>query len=196
MPYKDRERQKAYWRDRYRSKAIQISAQTKIRYQQKREEYLSKNKKYRAANKERIAARAREKYLADREKILARNKTSYQKHKQNHVAGKQRWVERNALKVRDIKRRWEQANPDQRRAQLAKRKAALVQAIPKWADFELIKRVYREAVRLAAKTGVKYHVDHIVPLRNERVCGLHVHYNLRPIPMAENLKKSNKLLGY
>jgi len=31
-------------------------------------------------------------------------------------------------------------------------------------------------------------------LMNRKVCGLHVHNNLRIIPAQENLKKSNRLL--
>jgi len=42
-------------------------------------------------------------------------------------------------------------------------------------------------------TGIQYHVDHIIPLQGENVCGLHIAANLRVIPARDNLAKSNKL---
>lgn len=64
-------------------------------------------------------------------------------------------------------------------------------ATPPWACFHEIRNVYREADRLTTATGVKHQVDHIVPLNHPRVCGLHVHWNLRAIPAAPNMSKGN-----
>lgn len=61
-------------------------------------------------------------------------------------------------------------------ARNAQRRAVTKQATPTWADLSKIKRIY-------AKCPVGYHVDHIIPLNNPTVCGLHV---------ENNLKKSNK----
>lgn len=67
-------------------------------------------------------------------------------------------------------------------------------ATPPWAVKNQIRKLYKEARRLTAVTGTPHTVDHIVPLKGERVCGLHVHYNLEVTTQKENLKKGNKFV--
>jgi hypothetical protein len=67
-------------------------------------------------------------------------------------------------------------------------------ATPPWADKRCIRQRYKQAKKLTAETGVPHTVDHIIPLKGELVCGLHVHYNLRVLPMAANLKKGNSFV--
>lgn len=57
-------------------------------------------------------------------------------------------------------------------------------ATPKWANLEIISRIYACAE--------DYHVDHIIPLQGKHVCGLHVENNLQYLSVEENLRKSNK----
>jgi hypothetical protein len=64
-------------------------------------------------------------------------------------------------------------------------------ATPLWADFHELRKVYNEADRLSRATGVKHNVDHIVPLNHPRVCGLHNHFNMRPLPAGPNMSKGN-----
>ena len=55
---------------------------------------------------------------------------------------------------------------------------------------------YDEAVRLTETTGVRYEVDHIIPLNNKFVCGLHVPCNLQIQTASDNGKKSNVFIKW
>ena len=78
-------------------------------------------------------------------------------------------------------------------ADTAARRAGLSQATPVWADRAAIRAVYVECMRLTQETGVPHEVDHIVPLNGVNVCGLHVHWNLRPLKATANREKSNRM---
>lgn len=65
-------------------------------------------------------------------------------------------------------------------------------ATPAWADLRAIGLVYKEARRRTRETGTLYVVDHIVPKISDRVCGLHVPWNLRVVPWRENTLKHNR----
>lgn len=56
-------------------------------------------------------------------------------------------------------------------------------ATPPWANLDIIKNIYECA------EGA--HVDHIIPLQNALVCGLHVESNLQYLTPEENRRKSN-----
>ena len=51
---------------------------------------------------------------------------------------------------------------------------------PIWANFEEIQKIYNNCPK-------GYHVDHIVPLQNNKVCGLHVENNLQYLTATENM---------
>lgn len=68
----------------------------------------------------------------------------------------------------------------------SKRRAEIQQAIPPWADLDKIKETYKKCPK-------GYHVDHIYPLNNPIMCGLHVENNLQYLTAKDNLTKSNKV---
>ena len=55
--------------------------------------------------------------------------------------------------------------------------------------------VYKEAHELRKLrnqlTGIEWHIDHIIPLKGDLVCGLHVWNNFAVIPKVDNLRKGN-----
>lgn len=85
-------------------------------------------------------------------------------------------------------------NPEKAYIRYTEYRARLKSALPIWYKQEAkqIRSLYREAKRLTEDTGVQHHVDHIVPLSGEAVCGLHCFANLQVIPAINNLRKGNK----
>lgn len=76
------------------------------------------------------------------------------------------------------------------------RRAKKLNATPKWLtkdQLDQIKVMYLKCSVLKVLTGIIYHVDHIIPLVNDNVCGLHVPWNLQLLPWYENLSKGNRV---
>jgi len=149
----------------------------KIEWQQaaeKRADYFREYNK-----REDVKDRKNEWYEANREQVIQAAATRPLEVKRVYQKA---WKERNTV--------WVRADTKARR-----RKHRL--ATPKWltqAQKGQIRELYKIAITMTKTTGEQYVVDHIVPLRSEFVCGLHVPWNLRVIPRQENLLKSNKLI--
>ena len=60
--------------------------------------------------------------------------------------------------------------------------------------FPKIEKMYWVAKTLTERTGIKWVVDHIVPLRGKSVSGLHVENNLQVITNSRNVRKRNKFI--
>ena len=87
---------------------------------------------------------------------------------------------------------WKQKNPAKLVADKARRRAKEFHDTPAWANSFFISEAYSLAKQRTKLLGIKWHVDHIVPLRHPLVCGLHTHHNLAVIPAVENYRKSNR----
>jgi len=110
----------------------------------------------------------------------------------------QNWRKKNAPTQKDYKKQWVEQNRGAKNASLMRRHAAKMQRMPNWLtddDHWFIKEIYDLATLRSTMTGVKWHVDHIVPLQGENVSGLHVPWNLQVIPATENMSKGNRFNG-
>jgi 5-methylcytosine-specific restriction endonuclease McrA len=110
-------------------------------------------------------------------------------------------IARAAARPPEEKRRnraeYKDRNVDIVRADTSVRKRRHREATPTWLtkDERLkMRELYVQARKLTSITGERYVVDHIIPLRGEEVCGLHVPWNLKVITQEENLRKSNKII--
>lgn len=105
------------------------------------------------------------------------------------------WQKANPKKVAANSSAWRKAHPEKVTAIAASRNARKLQATPAW-NTELDGLVFSEAYALAKarakSTGIKWHVDHIVPLRSKLVCGLHTPSNIQVLPAVDNIKKGNR----
>lgn len=106
------------------------------------------------------------------------------------------WKKANPSSGRKSSANWKKNNPGHSSAIVAKRRADRIQRTPAWLTGEQLTamdKLYKQAAWLTRITGVKWHVDHIVPLKGKNVSGLHIPNNLQVIPARENLKKGNRL---
>lgn len=119
-------------------------------------------------------------------------KEYYQRNRDEQLQRSKEYRQNNRDKLLQYEREWRQNNPDKTRASNSRRRATKRNATPPWADQAAIEAIYSEALWLQDFTGEPYHVDHIVPLKSDFVCGLHVPANLQTLPGVENISKSNR----
>ncbi|PPD55485.1 MAG: hypothetical protein CTY12_00485 [Methylotenera sp.] len=148
-------------------------------YEKHRDTALNNIKKWSAANSNKV------KEASSRYRI--NNPTAnYHNHK--------KWYDTNKTQKLKYNRWWRNVNKDKLQSYNAIRRSQIKQALPYWADIDKILKVYRRSVQLTKETGIIHHVDHIIPLSNELVCGLHVHYNLQVLIGTDNMSKGNKFV--
>jgi len=168
-----------------------------------REEILAYKRDYYAQHKKRFSDYGKQYYLMFREQIKARNqiyrlahpeqtkemyRRYYIKMRDKYITKAKAWDLAHPEKRKQISREYGSRNQPAHNARTAFRRAKQLQATPPWLTSEhkqQIKELYQNCPQ-------GYHVDHIVPLNNPDVSGLHVPWNLQIIPAEDNLRKSNR----
>jgi hypothetical protein len=173
-------------------------------YRKKTREYL---REWRAKNPEKQAAICKTYDEKNRDKRSAYAKQYRKDNPEKVKALLQSWVKANPEKMKGYMQKaskaWHERNPEYLKehykankeryvAARARRRAAQESATPTWLtaiDKAMIQEMYDVSEARYIQTGIKHHVDHIVPINGKGVAGMHVPWNLQVITAHENLSK-------
>jgi hypothetical protein len=178
------------------------------KYLANRESYLERNKKWQRENPDKKNALAREYRAKNKDAVLDYHRSWREQNREKVNAYTAKWRDKvgnervledarryreaNRDKTRAAALRWQKENAGKANAANAARYASKLRATPGWADMDEITEFYEDAERLSIETGMRYEVDHIVPLRSKIVCGLHCEANLRVVLAFDNRSKGNR----
>ena len=175
--------------DEYRKKTREYLREWRIKNPEKQ---AAAHKRYSDNNKDKRNAYAKQyrKDNPEKIKVLAKDwaKKNPEKIKGYAVKAVKAWNERNP----DYQSNFYKANKERYIAARARRRAAQESATPTWLtaiDKAMIQEMYDVSEARYIQTGIKHHVDHIVPINGKGVAGMHVPWNLQVITAHENLSK-------
>ncbi len=129
-----------------------------------------------------------------KEQRATATKNYYERHKEKCMTATKAWKAKSGMAYEYTKRA-RKKNPGLTQFANAKRHAAKMKRTPGWLNsghwFE-IECVYKYCSALRG-IGLKYEVDHIIPLQGKSVSGLHAPWNLQILTESENASKGNRL---
>jgi hypothetical protein len=173
-----------------------------------------KSRKAREADPEKRRLMANSRRSMDLESYRLKEAKYYEANKEKIRARKAEWRRKNADRIRKIEAAYRASNAEACREKVRKycktengrtttrkvnsaRRARITAAVPVWFG-ELDELVASEAARLAvireAATGIKWHIDHMIPLAASEASGLHCAANLQVIPAKLNHSKHNRMV--
>ncbi len=109
---------------------------------------------------------------------------------------KKNWQEKNRVEQTIRLKKWKKDNPEKILTYVHQRIAARIKRTFTWyGEFDAF--VMHEALLLATRrystTGIKWHMDHMIPLRSKTASGFHCASNIQVILEALNVRKRNTM---
>jgi hypothetical protein len=138
-------------------------------------------------------------------------KKAYAKDKDRWLSYAAQWRDNNRQYVNEYSRMYAKTNPkkvkeifkayraDNMYKHVANERLAAAKRmgrLPNWITKEHLnqmEQIYYHAETIQKRSGIRMAVDHIVPLKNKKVCGLHVPWNLQIMDFSANCAKHNKI---
>lgn len=172
------------WKARNKERSLAINRKS---YAAHPERSLAATSRWRSEHPERAKKIAREWVAKNKERVREMGRLWRGRNKEHVRELARQWHAANPERAKELKRRWTQNNRGKRVAYTAARRSRKYSATPSWVSKKDIAALYVEAARLGLT------VDHIIPLKNPTVCGLHVPWNLQLLTGSDNSSKGNRM---
>lgn len=167
----------------------------KTYYNQNRKKFLELSKKQRKQNYKAVLEYSKNYKKKHVEYTKQYAKRYRDENKEYFKQKKEHYYNNNTEREKEYSKNWASKNRGKVNATSARRRARKNKATPPWITKKQsieINEFYNKAKEMEKETGIKYHVDHIIPLKGKDVCGLHVPWNLQILTAVENIKKRAK----
>jgi hypothetical protein len=179
----------------------------KSKYSANKQKYSELGKAYYRKNQDRLKQYQVQYKKENREKVIERvraygrrvRQTAEWKEKYSDKRRKQakNWRNNNQDRVKDYNKKYKKDNPDLCKAianrRTAGKRSSSIRLSPE--QNKKFLEIYKEVRALNKFKPRSHNVDHIVPLKHDSICGLHVPWNVQILTQEENSSKTNKWDG-